>query len=150
MPVILPQTCGTGSVVRVPTQPLTVGDHIRRKRLGLKRLQGEVAEQIGVCEPSVFSWEANASQPDLKYMLVVVRFLGYKPLPAADTLGERLVRHPTLGLSQKEAAKHLGVGPGTLARWEREEREPAGSSPGHVERFLCDEEAADLEARRVG
>ena len=37
--------------------------------------------------------------------------------------GERLVRRRTsLGLSQKEAAKRLGVDPGTLARWERGER----------------------------
>jgi len=32
---------------------------------------------------SVFNWEAKTSQPDLKYMPAVTRFLGYNPLPAA-------------------------------------------------------------------
>ncbi len=84
-------------------------------------------------------------------MPAIIRFLGYNPLPEADTLGERLVRHRTsLGMMQGEAAKRLGVDPGTLARWERGEREPTGVVLGRVQRLLNDEEAADLEARRVG
>ena len=80
----------------------------------------------------------------------VIRFLGYNPLSAADTLGERLVRQRTsLGMTQGEAAKRLGVDSGTLARWERGEREPAGGARRSVERFL-DEAEAGLEARQVG
>jgi predicted transcriptional regulator len=53
--------------------------------------------------------------------------------------GERLVRQRTsLGLSQKEAAKRLGVDPSTLAKWERGERKPAGLFLGRVKRFLGD------------
>jgi len=49
----------------------------------------------------------------------IIQFLEYNPLPAATTLAERLVRHrTTLGMSQKEAAREIGVGQGTLARWE--------------------------------
>jgi transcriptional regulator with XRE-family HTH domain len=82
-------------------------------------------------------------------MPAIIRFLGYNPLPEANGWGERLVRHRTsLGLSQKEAALKLGVDPGTLARWERGEREPAGVLRTRVERFLQDVEASD--SRRVG
>lgn len=92
-------------VIRIPTELNTVGDHIRKKRLDLKMLQREVGERIGVGETSVFTWEANRSQPDLKYMPAVIRFLGYSPLPAAKGWGKRLVWQRTaLGLSQKEAA----------------------------------------------
>ena len=118
------------------------GDHDKAGRT--------VGERIGVDTTSVFNWEANTSQPDLKYMPAVIQFLGYNPLPAADTLGERLVRHRTsLGMTQGEAAKRLGVDPGTLARSERGEREPAGSLLGRAERFLDEAEAAALDARRV-
>ena len=36
------------------------------------------------------------------------------------------------------------------AHWARGEREPTGVLLGRVERFVDAEEAADLEARRVG
>ncbi len=84
-------------------------------------------------------------------MPAIIRFLGYNPLPAADTLGGQLVRHRTsLGMTQAEAAKRLDVDSGTLARWERGEREPAGGLPGRVERFLSDSGAPDSDAWRVG
>ena len=137
MPLVLPQSYSTGRVIRIPTEPHSIGDHIRKRRLGLKMLQREVAEQIGVCEPSVFNWERNASSPEIRYMPDIIKFLGYDPLPQANTVAEQLVRQRTsLGLSQKESAERLGVDPGTLARWERGEREPAGAFAERAERFL--------------
>jgi transcriptional regulator with XRE-family HTH domain len=138
MPVVLPQSYSTGRVIRIPTEPHSIGDHIRRRRLGLKMLQREVAEQIGVCEPSVFNWEANTSQPDFRYMPAIIRVLGYNPLPPAKSMGGRLVRQRTaLGLTQKESAKRLNVDPSTLAKWERGERKPAGRFLERVNRLLA-------------
>jgi transcriptional regulator with XRE-family HTH domain len=78
------------------------------------------------------------------------RALGSEPLEA-NGRSDRLVRYASsLGLSQKETAERLGIDPGTLARWERGERKPTGALLGRVKRFLCDEEAADLQARLVG
>jgi len=117
LPLVLPQSYNTGRVIRIPTELNTIGDHPRRKRLDLKMLQREVAEQLGVDKPSVFTWEANTVSPEIRCMPAIIRFLGYNPLPAADTLGGRLVRHRTsLGMTREEAAKRLGVDPGTLAR----------------------------------
>jgi transcriptional regulator with XRE-family HTH domain len=129
--------------------PQTVGDHIRKKRLGLKLHQKDVAEQLGVDQTSVFNWEGNRSNPEIRYMPAIIDFLGYNPLSAANTLAEQLVRQrTTLGLSQKESAGRIGVDQGTLARWERGEREPAGAFLVWVKRFLQDGEASG--ARRAG
>jgi transcriptional regulator with XRE-family HTH domain len=58
-------------------------------------------------------------------------------MPPANTLAEQLVRQRTsLGMSQKESAKRIGVDAGTLAKWEQGKREPQGSFLGRVERFL--------------
>jgi len=136
-------------VLRIPTQPQTVGDHIRRRRLGLKMFQREVAEQIGVETASVFNWEANTTAPEIRYMPAIIRFLGYNPLAEANGWGDRLVRHrTTLGLSQKKAALDLGVDVSTLARWERGDSEPTGKC---LERVICvlgDEEPQ--HSRRAG
>ena len=123
--------------------------HIRKRRLGLKMLQREVAEQLGVEKTSVFNWEANTSAPEIRHMPAIIRFLGYNPLPEVDGWGTRLVRcRSTLGLTQKETARGLGVDPGTLARWERGEREPTGAFLERVKRFLQDGETR--QARFAG
>jgi len=151
MPPVLPQSYGTCSLIRIPKEPKTIGDHIRRKRLQLKMFQKDVADQLGVHKTSVFNWEANTSQPDLRYVPAVLRFLGYNPLPDATSWGERLVRHRTsLGLTQTAAAAQIEVDQGTLARWERGERQPIGAFLSRVERFLRGEEAKLSAKRRTG
>ena len=142
--LLLPQSYSTGCVVRIPTEPKTVGDHIRKRRLALKLLQKDVAEQIGVDKTSVHNWEVNVSEPEIRYIPAIIRFLGYNPLPEANGWAARLVRRrTTLGLSQKEAAQCLRVDPGTLARWERGARQPAGVCLDRVMRFLDQDRAAN-------
>lgn len=84
-------------------------------------------------------------------MPVLIWFLGYNPEPEATTLAEQLVRQRTTsGFSQREAAQEISVDAGTLARWERGEREPAGEFLREVRRFLCDEMARNGDIRRGG
>ncbi len=67
--------------------------------------------------------EAYATGRRCSNMPAIIPCLGYNPLPEARSMAEQLVRHrTTLGLSQKEAAREIGVDQGTLARWERGER----------------------------
>jgi len=149
MPVVLPQSYSAVRVIRIPTQLNTLGDHIRKRRLGLKMLQRDVGKQLGVDKTSVFNWEGNRSSPEIRYIPAIIQFLGYNPLPAGKTVAEQLVRQrSSLGLSQKESAKRLDVDPGTLVRWERGEREPTGVFLGRVKRFL--QAGEDSVARRVG
>jgi transcriptional regulator with XRE-family HTH domain len=137
-------------VVRIPVVvPQTLGDHIRKRRLGLKMLQKDVAEQLGVDKTSIFNWESNTSTPAVRYMPAIIDFLGHDPRPQPNTVAGRLIRQRTSqGLSQKEAAGRIGVGPGTLARWERGEREPSGEFLLRLNQFLQD--ARQSGERRAG
>jgi len=48
-------------------------------------------------------------------------------LAEGKTWGERLVQQRTaLGITQAEWARRIGVDQGTLAKWERGDREPKG------------------------
>ncbi len=104
----------------------------------LKLFQKDVAKQIGVHKTAIYYWEANTTQPESRYMPAIIRFLGYKPLPEGKTWGERLVRHRTsLGITQLEAARRIRVDQGTLARWERGQREPKGAFAMRARHFLA-------------
>ena len=116
----------------------------------MKLLQKDVAARIGVRQATVFSWESNRGFVQIRYIPAIIEFLGYNPLPPATNCAERLVRHrTTLGLTQGEAARRIGVDQSTLARWERGEREPAGALAKRAERFL-DPVDSDAVMRRAG
>jgi transcriptional regulator with XRE-family HTH domain len=120
-----------------PKQINSLGDHIRARRLDLKLLQKEVAEQIGVHEQTITGWERNATIPDVRYMPAIIQFLGYNPLPAASSLPERLATaRRALGLSQRKMAGKLGVDPATLMGWEAGRHQPTGKSLDLIARVL--------------
>jgi transcriptional regulator with XRE-family HTH domain len=108
-----------------PKELKTIGDHIRKKRLDLKLHQYEIAPLIGVNKTTIFNWERNYSSPKLRQIPKIIEFLGYIPFEEPKTLGERIIYYRRLtGMIQKELAGKLNIDPTTLARWEREEREP--------------------------
>jgi len=105
----------TGGVIRIHTELQVVGKHIRLRTFALKPQEKDVAHQIGVEKTSISNLEANMSRPALRSIAAVICFLGYNPLPEGHTLNGRLIRHRTsLGMTQEEAAKRLGVDPGAL------------------------------------
>lgn len=149
-PLVLPQAYCEMRTVRMPQTLVTIGGHIRRRRVGLKLVQRKVAEQIGTTKETVYNWESNGNQPEIRFMPAISGFLGYNPLPPATNLAERLMRHRTsLGLSQKGTAERLGIDPSTLGRWECGEREPTGQFAVRVRRMLADVERSSENVRRA-
>jgi hypothetical protein len=39
---------------------------------------------------TICGWEGNATVPEVRYTPAIVQFLGYNPLPALNSLAERL------------------------------------------------------------
>jgi transcriptional regulator with XRE-family HTH domain len=117
---------------------VTIGDHLRKKRLDLSLLQREVALLLQSTECSVYLWEANRTSPALPFLPNIIEFLGYCPFDPGWTPGERHVWiRRYLGLSQEAMARRLRVDPGTLARWERGERKPKGELLTSLLRFIA-------------
>jgi len=122
---------------RYPKELKSLGDHIRTRRLDLKLLQEQVADQIGVHELTVTNWEVNATVPEVRYMPAIIQFLGYNPLNTVSTLAERLATaRRALGLSQRKMAEKLGVDPATLMGWEVGRHQPTGKSLDLIARVL--------------
>ena len=104
-----------------PESLITIGDHIRARRLELKLLQKEVAQLVGVDETTVYNWERCYTRPPLRYMPKVLEFLGYDPaLSEPKALGEKLLKYRRdRGMTQMELAWRIGIDPTTLSRLER-------------------------------
>jgi transcriptional regulator with XRE-family HTH domain len=148
--LVLPRSHRLNPRQQAPEELNSIGDHLRRRRLVMKLLQSEVAAQVGVDKASIANWESNRSKPSITYVPAIIRFLGYNPLPAVESLASRLVQSRTvLGISQKKAADRLGIDQGTLARWERNERVPAGKYLAVASQFIAETEAHSSEARHV-
>ena len=76
---------------------------------------------------TVVNWEKGYTQSRVNHMAGVTRFLGFNPIPKGETLAQRIANYrKAQGTTQQEFAAQLGIDPSTLARWEREEREPRG------------------------
>jgi transcriptional regulator with XRE-family HTH domain len=103
----------------------TLGDHIRKKRLDLGLLQREVAEKIGVDESTIYNWERQRTQPEIRFIASIIEFLGYDPLPQPEAFPERLKTYRVkMGLSQRKLAAKLGIDPGTVGGWESGRHKP--------------------------
>lgn len=73
-----------------PQVLVTIGDHLRKRRLDLGLLQRELAERLGVTESTVTNWELNRTRPALRFMPRILGLLGYLPFPPGDSIGEHL------------------------------------------------------------
>lgn len=87
-------------------QPMTIGQHLCNRRLKLRMLQREVAQELGVTEECISLWEPGEHRPQINMMPRIVQFLAYSPMEEdASTFGEtiKIYRYRN-GLSQKKWA----------------------------------------------
>ena len=119
-----------------PKSLTTIGDHIKKLRLDLGLFQKHVAAQIGADEMTICNWELGLTEPEIRFIPKIIEFLGYNPLPEAQTFSEQIIRcRKTLGLSIKQLARNLSVDEGTLARWELGIRIPDGKYLNIIQRI---------------
>ena len=66
----------------IPTEPRTVGEHLKCRRLELHLFQSDLAKMFGVDPVSIVNWEKNTYQPDNERMPAIVKWLSYDPQKA--------------------------------------------------------------------
>jgi len=124
--------------ISYPAKPISIGDHIRKKRMGLKLLQKDVAIILNVSEDCVTYWENNRSKPQIKYYPQIIKFLGYYPFKLdLATFNNRIMAYRCLnGLSQKSFADMMNVDPKTLVQLSN--GKGSKSQRKRIEKFLGD------------
>ena len=121
-----------------PRELVTIGDHLRKKRLDLKLFQKDVAKIIGCNVCNIRNRENNYSEPVLKFIPKIIDFLGYAPYDVSKlTFGERIkIARESKGLSIRGLARELGVDPKTIWSWENNKHEPNKELKEKLKRFV--------------
>ena len=112
--------------IKYPKQITTIGDHIRAKRFELELRQVDVAGLIDVKEESITNWENNLTEPEIRYMPAIIRFLGYNPFSFdIKVFGSKIkyIRY-SRGLTHNALGKFIGVNASTIGSWEKGEHHP--------------------------
>lgn len=103
-----------------PSNPETVGEHIKKVRMDRDLLQREVADIVGVTGRNVMNWETARDQPRFDHWPGVIRFLGYDPYGDPESFSEKMsavMRRD--GLSKTGLASVLGVSQRAVIVWGR-------------------------------
>lgn len=105
----------------MPLELVTIGDHVKKRRLELGLTQLQVAERLEVEEQTVWYWE-NRKSPWIQLYPVIFDFLGYNPLPDAATTGGQIRRlRLAKGYSKLRLAKLAGTDEPTIKRIEEDD-----------------------------
>ena len=115
----------------------TIGDHIRKRRLGLHLLQRDVADRIGVSAASIWQWERNRSDPATRCLPAIIDFLGYLLAGSGTSFPEALrIARRTAGLTQEHLAKLARVDESSIAKRERGDTMPLPATVQRLSRFF--------------
>ena len=121
----------------ISKEPVTLGDHLRRRRLELGLYQRDVAVKIGVTASTIWNWENGWSSITLSCMPKVIEFLGYNPIPCPDGLMGKLAWYKQVnGLSLEQLGANMGRDPEQLADWLSGRHKPCRRNREEVELFL--------------
>jgi transcriptional regulator with XRE-family HTH domain len=119
--------------------PITLGDHLRRRRIELGLYQKDVAEQIGVTTSTIWNWENNWSSVTLRCMPKVIEFLGYNPVPWPDNLVDKLGWYKQVkGLTLEQLGAEMNRDPEQLADWLTGRHNPCRRNREEINEFLTD------------
>ena len=132
-----------------PTEIKSVGDHLRKKRLDLKMTQKEVAAKLQTNACTYRDWERNQRNPSFRYMLKIIKFLGYIPFDMQfEDLGQRIRAYrQILGLRQKDLARQLAIDPTTIAYLEKGKHKPGKRVARELDGFFSS--AARILSQRM-
>lgn len=122
---------------RYPKEVVTLGDHLKVKRLDAGLKQDDVARMLGVAGETLLNWETGATEPAVRFYPQIASFLGYCLWTPQATLGGRLRQARTYqGLSAAALAAKLSADEATVALWEADEGVPAAHHRLNLALFL--------------
>lgn len=121
-----------------PENPVSIGDHIRKKRIELKLHQKDVAKICGVTEDSITNWEKNRSKPKIQFLPHIIKFLGYAPFEVDMTTyqGKLKAYRYKNGLTHAQIGKIFDFNASTIGAWENGKHAPMKNELKKLQQLL--------------
>jgi len=117
-------------------EPVTLGDHLRRRRLELQLRQKDVAAKLSVTTSTTWNWE-HGMDPEIRFIPRIIGFLGYVPFDCPDdTLGKLALFKKVNGLSCERLGVLMGRDPEQLEAWLSGRIQPFRKNLEKIEEFL--------------
>lgn len=126
------------SLKQYTKNPITVGQHLRKKRIEAGLLQREVANILQVSEDSITFWENGRSVPQIHHYQRIIQFLGYMPfeIDISTIAGQIRWYRYEHGLSYKAFGKLANFDPATIATWEENKSYPSSKNLKKLQEFI--------------
>ena len=123
-----------------PKEVVSVGDHIRAKRLRLKLWQVDLAKILQVSTETITNWETGRSNPNIKYYPAIIQFLGYIPFTLdLSTVGNKVKYYRIVnGLSHRNMGKLVNRDASTIVSWENANLVPNEASLLLLKKLFAD------------
>lgn len=120
-----------------PKTLVTLGDHLRKRRLDLGLTQDQAAIRLGADRTSVSYWESNYRPANEQHLASIYAFLGYRPDPIPQGFPEKLrYWRQSLGMSQNQLSEALGFNHAAVSAWEIGKKNPSKGSLTRLQAFL--------------
>ena len=128
------------------------GDRIRNERLRRSMTQRDLAGRLGVEETTIRNWERGTRIPLNLHLKLLREWFEDEKVESPETsfplterpssnYGDRIAeRRRELGMTQGELAERLGIGLGTLKKWERCIRLPRSTKAQKLREWLVVED----------
>jgi DNA-binding transcriptional regulator YiaG len=100
------------------SQPNTLCQHLRSRRLILKLTQEEVAEHLDTVREHYERWERDRVSPTASFWPRLISFLGYYPFDDDSPSGMMHKARRMLGLSQFAFGRKIGATAKNVREWE--------------------------------
>ena len=103
---------------------MSLGQHLRSKRLLLNLTQAQVAEQLGTIREQYERWERDEITPIASFWPRLVRYFGKYPVPVASPADWVLKARRVNGLSQYALGRKIKAIAKSVREWEHGQAEP--------------------------
>jgi site-specific DNA recombinase len=120
------------------SQPVTLGEHIRKVRLDRGLYHKDIANAVGVSICSINNWENGHGEPEIRFIPKIIEFLGYNPRPMPTGILEKLAWYKwSQGLNYEALGERMRIHHEQLQAWLVGRQKPFNKSLARIDEFLA-------------
>lgn len=127
-------------------RPVTLGQHLRSRRLVLKLTQAQAAERLNTLREHYERWERDEVAPTASFWPRLIGFIGSYPWAIQSPADQVLMARRMMGLSQFAFGRRIQVIAKKVREWEHGVAKPSPAMLAKVQQLVTDTPVVGLAA----